>query len=72
MGWVIINNRRLFLIVLETGKFKLKVPTDSVSSGLASWFIFLLSPPGKAKALSGAVCIRAPTMRASLSGLNLP
>ena len=29
--WVIINNRHLFLVVLEAGKSKIKIPADSVS-----------------------------------------
>jgi hypothetical protein len=28
-----MNNRNVFLTVMETGKFKIKVPADSVSDG---------------------------------------
>ena len=31
VDWELINNRSLFLMILEIGKFKTKVPTDFVS-----------------------------------------
>lgn len=34
--WLI--NRNLSPTVLKAGKYKIKVPTDVVSGGLASWF----------------------------------
>ena len=36
IGWL-INNRNLFLVVLEAGKYKIKVPADSVSREDTSW-----------------------------------
>ena len=63
---LLINNRNLFLMVLEAGKSKIKVPADSVSGEDPSWFrgncLFccVLTWQKGARELTGFSCIINP------------
>lgn len=46
VGWVTYNNRFLFLIIPEAGKFKIKAPADLVAGEkCACWFIDAIFSP---------------------------
>ena len=58
----LINNRNVFLTVLEPGKSKIKAPTDVISGENSFWFIghCLLSEPSHGEELSEVSFTRAP------------